>query len=107
VSFSAEPKRRIITDLGACAVWRDCKVYLEVPQNHLEVPIEVLRSNSTWRHRQQGITDGLWPITVHTRGAKEPSRLSSLIFLVDFKTIYIPPYSSDSGGEGIELRHGM
>lgn len=48
-----------------------------------------------------------WPTTVHTRGAKEPSRLSSLVFLVDFETIYVSPYSRDGGGEGIELGRGI
>lgn len=47
VSLSAKPKQGIVTDLGAGAVWRDCEVYLEVPEDHLQVPVNVLRSNCT------------------------------------------------------------
>ena len=47
VSFSATHMEEVLTDLGAGAVWGNCEVYLEIPENHLEVPIEALWSNRT------------------------------------------------------------
>lgn len=48
-----------------------------------------------------------WPTTVRTRGAKKPSGLSSLVFLIDLETIYISTYSSRSHGKRIELRRSV